>query len=125
MRLGFSTVGRGCALWKSTLLPEAVSYDSVDKGRHSAVTNRVARHSMSEDRAPSDGVHFASKTNPQMSSGTGLRRLYYKAFAEAKPPARISTGKEDHGNRFRCICCNRLGRPETCLDASGTWVSDA
>ena len=45
--------------------------DNVDKGRHLAVTNRVARHLMSEDRAPSGGVHFASKTNPQMSSGMG------------------------------------------------------
>jgi hypothetical protein len=43
--------------------------------------------SMSEDRTPSGGAHFASKTNTQMSSGIGLRRLYYKAFAEANLPA--------------------------------------
>ena len=69
------------------LLSAAEPYVSLDSGRHPAATNRVARHSMSEDRAPSGGVHFASKTNTQMSSGIGLKRLYYKAFAEAKPPA--------------------------------------
>jgi hypothetical protein len=67
----------------------------VGHGRHPAATNRVARHSMSEDRAPSRGVRFASETNTQMSSGSGLKRLYYKAFAEAKPPALISTFLEE------------------------------
>ena len=31
------------------------------------------------------GLRFASKTNTQMSSRSVLKRLYYKAFAEAKP----------------------------------------
>ena len=42
----------------------------VGQRRHPVATNRVARHSMSEDRAPSCGVRFASKTNSQMSSGS-------------------------------------------------------
>ena len=104
---------------------------------YAAVTNRRARHSMSEDRTQSGwctsaapqfkiarlftavqygrldsagaprlrialpdtrcprielraaGMRFASKTNTQMSSGSGLKRkrLYYKAFVEAKLPA--------------------------------------
>jgi hypothetical protein len=84
LREGFSTVVAAGELWKLRSCPAVGVCASVDKGRHSAATNRVARHSMSEDRAPSGGVHFVSKTNPQMSSGIGLRRLYYKAFAEAK-----------------------------------------
>ena len=36
---------------------------------HPAATNRRARHSMSPLRVSSSGMRFASKTNPQMSSG--------------------------------------------------------
>ena len=59
---------RGRELWKSS--PCLAAHDAVAtaKGAHTAVTNRVARHPMSEDRAPNGGVHFASKTNSQMSS---------------------------------------------------------
>ena len=51
--------------------------------RHPAATNTAPRHAMSTVRASSSGACFASKTNPQMSPG--YSRLYYKAFAEAKP----------------------------------------
>ena len=86
MKKGFPTVV-AAARCGNPLLSAAELCVSLDGGRHPAATNRVARHSMSEDRAASGGVHFASKTNTQMSSGNGLKRLYYKAFAEAKLPA--------------------------------------
>jgi hypothetical protein len=54
------------------------------QARGPAVTNWIARHLMSEDRLPNGGVYFASKTNTQMLSGIGLRRLFYKGFEEAK-----------------------------------------
>src|SRR5579875_160710 len=53
---------------------------------------------MFEDRAPSGGVHFASKTNTQMSSAIGLKRLYYKAFAEAKPACQSLPSQKNYAD---------------------------
>ena len=61
LRRGFSTVVASRALWKTGALVRPCPLWHFDKGRHPAATNRVARHSMSEDRAPSGGMHFASK----------------------------------------------------------------
>src|SRR5215813_7596779 len=91
-----------CAVWQ------------VGHRRRPAATNRVARHSMSEDRAPSRGVRFASETNTQMSSGSGLKRLYYKAFAEAKPLALSQRWRND-ADRICRNDRNRLGRPKARL----------
>ena len=60
-------------------------------------------------------MRFASETNTQMSSGSGLRRLYYKAFAEAKPSALSQRLERNHADRICRNDRNRLGRPKACL----------
>jgi hypothetical protein len=67
LREGFCTVAwpRGCG---KSLLSSTGRYASVDQSRHPAATNRVARHSMSEDRAPSGRDALCFQTNSQMSS---------------------------------------------------------
>src|SRR5205807_5216933 len=44
--------------------------------RHPAATDRSFRHAMSLNQVPSRGMHFASRTNPQMLSGRNQTLLY-------------------------------------------------
>ena len=60
LRKGFPQSSRPRAV-EIAPLSSPTDFASVDVGRHPAATNRVARHSTSEDRAPSGGTHFASK----------------------------------------------------------------
>ena len=75
------------------LLFFAVHVWQVGQRRHPVATNCVARHSMSEGRAPSLGVRLCFQTNSQMSP---VRRLSYKAFDEAKPPAPSQPAERDY-----------------------------
>jgi hypothetical protein len=92
---GRRTVGvRGIAsLSDCAVLSFAVQVWQVGQRRRPVSTNRVARHSMSKDRAPSREVRFASETNSQMSSA---RRLFYKAFDEAKPPVQSQPAERNY-----------------------------
>jgi hypothetical protein len=62
-------------------------FEIVEQRQEPRGYDRVARHSMSEDRAPSRGVFLLPKRILRCRLEGGLKRLYYKAFAEAKPPA--------------------------------------
>jgi hypothetical protein len=66
------------------LWPSAMA--AYEASRHPAATNLGARHPMSVVRVSSSGMRFASRTNPQMSSGTSRQDCTIRPSRKQSPP---------------------------------------
>jgi hypothetical protein len=101
-----STVVATAALWKSAscfaLTNVATWREQAPRGYEWLVPTLDVQAERSE---PRDALCFQNEFSEVL--WYGLTRLYYKAFAETKPCLLVncvSTGKEKHGKRIRCLC---------------------